>query len=154
MLFKCITANGPFYFNGAYPPLVLHTCKTSREVASSSFETTFTHDNTNKPLPPIYIDFAHDTIHLTTPCDPWTAPYTELAWLFPDTQKIQSLAVEVSSPNKIEMALANIMLSSMNITGNLREIVVVVGHQSHPLHESKYADKVRFSEPEARSWSP
>jgi hypothetical protein len=143
-----------FYFNGAHPPPVLHTCITSREVASSSFEAAFKHNNTNKPLSPIYIDFARDTIYLTTPCDPRTVPYTELAWLFPDTKKIQSLAVEVSSPDEIEMALTHIMMALKKIEGSLKEIVVVVEHQSHPIHEYKYPESVRFSEPEARPWSP
>jgi hypothetical protein len=53
----------------------------------------------------------------------------ELAWFFPNTQKIQSLAVKVSLPNKIDLALDYIILSSIYISGgNLREIVVVVGH--------------------------
>jgi hypothetical protein len=67
------------------------------------------------------------------------------------------------------MALAYIMLPSMKIEGDLggdlkeivgkiggdlREIVVVVGHQSHPLHEVKYPENVRFSELEARPWLP
>jgi hypothetical protein len=93
-------ADYTFLFNGAGPLPALHTCQTSREVACSVFETAFIHDNTstNEPLPPKYIDFAHDTIHLTTPCGLWTALYEALAGLFPDTQKIQSLAIEVSSP--------------------------------------------------------
>lgn len=65
--------DGAFCFNGARPPAALHTCRTSREVACSVFEIVFTHDNisTNKPLPPIYIDFAHDTIHLALISRSW-----------------------------------------------------------------------------------
>jgi len=162
--------DGAFCFDNARPPAALHTCQTSREVACSVFETAFIHDNTNtdKALTPIYIDFAHDTIYLATPCDLLTAPYEALARIFPDTQKIQSLAVEVSSPGAIEMALAYIVLPSMKIEGDLggdleeiavkigdlREIVVVVGHQSYSLHKVKYLENIRFSEPEARPWSP
>jgi hypothetical protein len=160
-------SDGPFYFNGARPPVALHTCRTSRAVACSIFKAAFTHDNTNKPLSPIYIDFAHDTI-FTIPCGPWTAPYEALAGLFPDTQKIQSLAVEVFSPDKIEMVFYFIMLPYLKLEGNLggdleriageiesdlKEIVVVVGHQS-PLYEFKHPENVTFSEPEARPWLP
>jgi hypothetical protein len=66
------------------------------------------------------------------------------------------------------MALAHIMLPAMKIERDLggdpgeivrkirvlREIVVVVGHQSHSLLEVKYPENVRFSEPEARPWLP
>jgi hypothetical protein len=51
--------NSAFFFRGARPPPVLHTCRTSREVALTVFEHAFARNNK-----PICIDFAHDTIHL------------------------------------------------------------------------------------------
>jgi hypothetical protein len=36
------------------------------------------------------------------------------------------------------------------IKADFREIVIIVGHWSYLLHEFKYPENVRFSEPEAR----
>jgi hypothetical protein len=109
--------NGSFFFSGARPPPVLYACRASREVALPTFKATFTHRrNTNKPLPPVYIDFALNIIYLTTLYDPWKSAYSELACLFPDARKIQSLAVQISSldDNDIRNVLTDVIISSGN----------------------------------------
>jgi hypothetical protein len=141
--------DGSFSFNGARPPALLHTCRTSREVARSVFDATFACNDENKALPPIYIDLVHDTIYLITPSGLRMFPYAALACLFPDIAKAQSLAVELSSPTDINMVLTNIFLSSFK--RNLSEIVFVVGYQSQ-IHEFKHTGHVRFSKPEAMPW--
>ncbi|KAH7309360.1 hypothetical protein BKA65DRAFT_519676 [Rhexocercosporidium sp. MPI-PUGE-AT-0058] len=156
-----------FSFNGAQPPAALHACQTSREVACSVFKTAFALQNSrpNEPLPPIYIDFAHDTIFLTTPCSVWDAPYEALAEAFPDAQKIQSLAVVVSPSCDIETAVMSIMkpyftlekyLGDLRgkVESDLRELVFIVGNQSGLLYDSEYPENVRFSEPEATPQLP
>ncbi|KAH7378934.1 hypothetical protein BKA64DRAFT_686970 [Cadophora sp. MPI-SDFR-AT-0126] len=157
-----------FCFTGAHPPAALHTCQTSREVACSVLTPAFALDNSrpNKSLPPIYIDFAHDTILLTTPCSIWDAPYEALAEVFPDTQKIQSLAVIVSPSYDIETAVMYIMKPYLileenlggdlggKIESDLRELIFIVRNQSDLLYEFEYLDNVRFSEPEATPQLP
>jgi hypothetical protein len=143
--------DGSFSFNGARPPALLHTCRASREVARSVFDATFAYNDENKALPPIYIDFVHDTIYLITPSSLRTFPYAALACDFPDIAKVQSLAVELSSPTDINMVLTNILLSSCK--ENVREIVLVVRYQSQ-VHELKHAEYVRLSKPEDGPWLP
>jgi hypothetical protein len=136
--------NGSFSFHGARPPPALHTCRTSREAALSVFEPAFTRNN---KLAPIYIDLAHDTLHLAT--EPGMFAHT--AGSFPDIKKkIQSLAVEISSNEDLETVLFDIKRSSPS---NLREIILVVGHTERLL-EFKCAEQVRFSEPDASSRLP
>jgi hypothetical protein len=131
--------NGFFSFHGARPPPALHTCQLSRKVTLSVFEPTFTHNN---ELPPIYIDLAHDTLHLAT--IPTMCKRT--ASLYPDIkEKIQSLAVEISSQGDLEESAVDIALSHLS---NLREIIFVVGHEER-LVELRCAEHVRFFEPEA-----
>jgi hypothetical protein len=72
------------------------------------------------------------------------------ASLYPDIkEKIQSLAVEISSEEDIEKSVVDIGLSNLS---NLKEIIFVVGHEERLL-EFKYAEYVRFSEPEAMASS-
>lgn len=70
--------NSAFFFRGARPPLVLHTCRTSREVALTVFERAFASNDK-----PICIDFAHDTLHLAT--SPGMCKH--MAGLYPDIKE-------------------------------------------------------------------
>jgi hypothetical protein len=66
--------------------------------------------------------------------------------LYPDIkEKIQSLAVEISSQEDLEESAVDIALSHLS---NLREIVFVVGHEERVV-EFRCPEHVRFSEPEA-----
>jgi len=118
--------NSAFFFCGAPPPPILHTCRTSREVALTVFERAFARNNK-----PICINLAHDTLHLAT--SPGICKRT--ASLYPDIKKIQSLAVEISSED-LEKSALDIGLSHLS---NLREIIFVVGHAERLL-EFKYAE--------------
>ncbi|KAF8846612.1 hypothetical protein BDZ45DRAFT_682421 [Acephala macrosclerotiorum] len=123
-------------FHGTRPPPALHTCRTSREIALSVFEPAFTR---NDQLKPIYIDFAHDTLHLATNSE----MCKHMASLYPDfKEKIQSLAIEISKEKNLEKQTIDIGLSHLS---NLREIIFVVRH-AKKLLEFKYAECVRFSE--------
>jgi hypothetical protein len=67
------------------------------------------------------------------------------AGLYPDIkEKVQSLAVESSSEEELEKSFLDISRSDLK---NLREIIIVIGHQERLL-EFQYAEHVRFSEPE------
>jgi hypothetical protein len=128
--------HGAFSFHGARPPPVLHTCRTSREVALTVFEPAFARN-----AKPIYFDFAHDTLHLAD--GPGMCKTT--AGLYPDIkEKIQSLAVEISSQEDLKKSTLDIGLSYLS---NLREIIFVVGHKEM-VAEFMYPERVRFSEPE------
>ncbi len=136
-IIQCHHLNGSVSFKGARPPAALHACRTSREVAQSVFKPAFTR---NGQQAPIYINLAHDTLHLAT--HPEMCEYT--AGLYPDIkEKVQSLAMEISSVEDLEKSFLDIGLSYLE---NLREIIIVVGHQERSL-EFKYAEHVRFSEP-------
>jgi hypothetical protein len=126
------------FFRGAHPPPVLHTCRPSPEVALTVFERAFARNNK-----PICIDFAHDTLHLAT--SPGICKHT--AGLYPDIKKkIQSLAVEISLKEDLEKSAIDIKLSHLS---NLREIIFVIEGHTERLLAFKYAERVRFSEPEA-----
>jgi hypothetical protein len=129
--------NGAFSFYGARHPPVLLTCRTSREVALTVYKRAFPHNDKS-----IYIDFAYDTLHLAT--SPRMCQHA--AGLFPDIkEKIQSLAVEISSEDDLEKSAIDIKLSRLS---DLKEIIFVVGHTERLL-EFKNAERVRFSKPEA-----
>jgi hypothetical protein len=130
--------NGASFFGGARPPPILHTCRASREVALTVFERAFVRNDK-----PIYINFAHDTLHLAT--NPKMCEYA--AGLYPDIkEKIQSLAVEISSQDDLEESVVDIGISQLS---NLREIIFVVGGEIERMLAFKYAERVRFPEPEA-----
>ncbi|CZR69133.1 uncharacterized protein PAC_19033 [Phialocephala subalpina] len=132
-------SKGSSSFHSARPPPALYTYRTSREVALSVFEPAFTR---NDQLGPIYIDFAHDTLHLATNFE----MCKHMASLYPDfKEKIQSLAVEISKKEDLEKQTVDIGLSHLS---NLREIIFVVRH-AEKLLEFKYAECVRFSKPKA-----
>ncbi|TVY12843.1 hypothetical protein LARI1_G009002 [Lachnellula arida] len=143
--------NGTFSFHGARPPLVLHICRTSREVALSVFEPAFTRDGQQVP---IYIDLAHDTLYLAA--DPEMCKRT--AGFFPDfKENVRSLAVEISSEEDLEKAIVDIWPLSLEKAvvdiyssglDKLNEIILIVGHEEG-VFESKNAERVRFK-PETR----
>jgi hypothetical protein len=69
------------------------------------------------------------------------------AGLYPDIkEKIQSLAVEISSQEDLEESAVDISLSHLS---NLREIIFVVGGKIERMLAFKHVDHVRFPEPEA-----
>jgi hypothetical protein len=129
------------------PPALLHTCRTSREVARSICESAFTYDEV-KTLAPIYINPAHDIIHLAE--HPYLSTFLDAARSFPNITKIQSLAVCVSSNLDIARVLVAVLNSSLS---NLREIVLVIGYEPQ-MFEVKCIQHVKFSEPEAKPWLP
>jgi hypothetical protein len=96
---------------------VLHTCQTSREVALFVFEPAFAR---NKLLS-IYIDFDYDTLYLAI--EPRI--FADAVSSFPDIkEKIQSLAVEISSVEDLETLLIAIKRLSPS---KLREIILIIG---------------------------
>ena len=67
--------------------------------------------------------------------------------LYPDIrEKIQSLAVAIFSQEDLEESAVDISLSYL---GNLREIIFVVGGETEKMLAFKYAESVRFPEPES-----
>lgn len=69
-------------------------------------------------------------------------------------EKIQSLAVEISSEKDLEDSVVDIKLSHLN---KIREIIFVVRYTEASLEkllEFKYPEYVRFSEPEATAPFP
>ncbi|PMD55493.1 uncharacterized protein K444DRAFT_617200 [Hyaloscypha bicolor E] len=129
--------NGVFFFRGAPPPLVLHICRASREVGLKVFESIF--DLNDKP---IYINFAYDTLHLATSprmCKQFTSLYPGI------TEKIESLAVEITSEEEREEAVINIVTSHLS---KLRELIFVAGGGMERMLAIKYPEKVMFLEPE------
>lgn len=65
-------------------------------------------------------------------------------------EKIRSLAVKVSSEKDLEKSVLDIGLSHLE---SLREIILVIGHEEM-LPESKYPDRIRFSEQKQSLWRP
>jgi 2EXR family len=124
------------------PPALLHTCRTSRQVARSIYESDFTYDEV-KTLAPIYVNPTHGIIHLAE--HPSLSMFLDAARSFPNITKIQSLAVCVSSSLDIAKVLVAVLKSSLS---NLREIVLVIGYKPQIFEVN-----VKFSEPEAKpSW--
>lgn len=130
------------YFKGASPPPVLHACQTSRNVASSFFKAAFT----NKISPPIYMNFANDTILSVS-----YGAFIKLAELYPDISLIKSLAIEDRSVSG-DGELPNILNHFKKIGAKLEEIVVIVGHQSHKVVEYEHPESLRFSKPGSAEW--
>jgi len=106
---------------------------------------------------PTYIDFAHDTFYLTTPYYPSWDIYEELARLCQDSQKIESLAITVSSvkDDYLKLALLPLLLFSKQNKTNLRDIVVVVTPSVFTeLAVWKHPENVGFAMLEAEPLSP
>lgn len=102
---------------------------------------------------PVYIDLAHDTLYLAADAEMCKCT----ADFFPDFKKIQSLAVEISSEEDLEKAIAEIWPLGLERAvvdicssglDNLNEIVLIVGHDEG-VFEPKYAEGVTFK-PETR----
>ncbi|KAH6712167.1 hypothetical protein BKA61DRAFT_609789 [Leptodontidium sp. MPI-SDFR-AT-0119] len=113
------------------------------KVTCSVFKTTFALENSrpNEPQPPIYIDFAHDTIFLTTPC-------SSLAVIVSPSCDIKTAVMSIMKPYfTLEKYLSGDLRGK--VKSDLRELVFIVGNQSSLLYDSKYPENVRFSEPKA-----
>jgi hypothetical protein len=80
------------FFNSARPSLERHTCRTSREVALSIFELAFTY----KKLAPIYINLAHDTLHLAT---------SPMSYLFTDHSRLHPLKSTELSQSQLPLPI-------------------------------------------------